>query len=262
MSLQGHKKRVLVAILILPILLFIIIKLPSYFFLILLCLAAGIGIWEFLKMYKVSKFFILLGVSLSVVFLLLNCFYWQLAFYYYSIFFIFISLLRLLSKRNPNFALVEISPLVIGILYIPTLLSFHWFIRLESWHWIIYLYSCIWCSDTAAYYIGKIFGKRKLYPEISPKKTWEGVYGSLAGGVIASVTLGKFLISKSFLTLFAIGILLGITSVFGDLVESMFKRDAGVKDSGILFSEHGGILDKIDAMLFGGVVLYFIIKII
>lgn len=262
MSLQDHKKRVLIVVFVLPILLFVIVKLPPYFFLILLCLASGIGMWEFLRMYKASNWSVWLGVLFSVVFLLLNCLYSYLAIYFYSIFFVLLTTSRLLIKRQPQSALSEISPLVIGILYIPTLLSFHWFIRLEGWQWIVYLYGCIWCSDTAAYYVGKIFGKRKLYPEVSPKKTWEGAYGSLVGGVIASVVLGNLLISESFFNLFIIGILLGFTSILGDLVESMFKRDAGVKDSGVIFSEHGGVLDKIDAMLFGGVVLHLITKVI
>lgn len=262
MNLQGHKKRILVALIVLPILLFIIIILPSYFFLGLLTLVNIVAVWEFLRIYKATKIFIIFAVVISTVLFLLNCFYSQFALYYYSVSFMIIALFRLFVKKNPQGALHDISPLIVGLLYIPTLLTFQWFLMVEGWYWIIYLYAVVWASDSFAYYIGKGFGKRRLYPEVSPKKTWEGAYGSLIGGSCTSLLIGSILLDKPFLTLLLVGFLLGLTSILGDLVESMFKRDAGVKDSSSLFSEHGGVLDKIDAMLFGAVILYFAIKFI
>lgn len=260
MSLQGHKKRIIVALISLPILIFIIIKLPSYFFFALLTLVNLVAMWEFLRMYKTSHIFIILGVILSILLFILNCFYWQFALYYYSASFLIISLVRLLITKQPVGSLQEISPLVVGLLYIPSLLTFHWFLREQGWQWIIYLYAVVWTADSFAYYIGKGFGKRKLYPEVSPKKTQAGAFGSLIGGIFASILLGYSLLNKSLSILFLIGILIGFISILGDLVESMFKRDAGVKDSSFFFPEHGGVLDKIDSLLFGGVLLYFIIK--
>lgn len=257
MSLQGHKKRIVIALIALPILVFIIVKLPSYFFLGLLTLVNIIAMWEFLRMYKTSNIFIVLGIILSIALFILNCFYWQFALYYYSISFLAITLFRLFVKKQPEHSLQDISTLVVGLLYIPTLLSFHWFIREEGWQWIIYLYAVVWTADSFAYYIGKGFGNRKLYSEVSPKKTWAGAYGSLIGGVLASLLLGYLFLNKSFSSMLLIGLLIGFISILGDLVESMFKRDAGVKDSSFLFPEHGGILDKIDALLFAGVLLYF-----
>ncbi len=260
MSLQGHKKRILIALIAIPILWFIIVKLPPSYFLALLTAATAIGMWEFLRMYKCSNTFILVGVVFAVIILLLNCFYYQFALYYYSLYFIAISLFRLFAKKQPSMALQDISPLIIGIMYIPTLIVFHWFLRLEGWQWIVYLYAVVWASDSFAYYIGKGFGKRKLYPEVSPKKTWAGAYGSLIGGAVTSIVLGSLLLGKPLIKLAIFGFAIGFISILGDLVESMFKRDAGVKDSGIWFSEHGGVFDKIDAMLFAGVLLYFGMK--
>lgn len=260
MSFQGHKKRVLVVVIVLPILLFIIIKLPSYFFLCLLVIVTQIGVWEFLKMYKASKFWILIGIVSSTVIFLLNCFYSNYALQYYATAFALIAIVRLIFKRNPQSALQEIAPVLVSLLYIPTLLSFQWFLRQEGWQWIVYLYGCVWIADIFAYYIGKGFGKKKLYPEVSPKKTLAGAYGSLIGGVLASLIIGGFLVHKPFISLFTMGFLIGSVSIFGDLVESMFKRDVGVKDSGFIFSEHGGILDKIDAALFAGLLLFFGMK--
>lgn len=262
MSLQGHKKRILVAAVALPLLLLYIIKLPAYLFVVLLVVVNAVGMWEFLKMYKTPKIWSIIGILFSVGLFLGNCFYLKHSLYFYALSFILISLARLFLKKQPQFALNDIAPLLIGLLYIPTLLSFQWFLRVESWQLIIYLYGSVWISDSFAYYIGKGFGRRKLYPEMSPKKTWEGAYGSVAGGVLGSLVIGSLLLSKPLSSLLIIGALIGIVSIFGDLVESMFKRDAGVKDSGFLFPEHGGILDKIDSMLFAGVLLYFAMKVL
>lgn len=262
MSLQGHKKRLIVALIALPILILFILKLPSYLFLGLLSLVNAIGMWEFLKMYRVNTFWCSFGIATSTIIFLMNCFYHQYALYYYGFAFITITTIRLFFKREPSNALIDISPLVVGLIYIPTLLSFHWFIREIGAHWIIYLFGVVWIADSFAYYIGKGFGKTKLYPEVSPKKTWAGAYGSLIGGVIASIILGSIFNEKQLITLSILGFAIGFISIFGDLVESMFKRDAGVKDSSFLFPEHGGILDKIDSMLFAGPFLYFAIKLL
>ncbi len=261
MNLQGHSKRILIALVVIPILVIIVVKLPSYFFFVLIGLVNLIATGEFLKMYRVSNTYLTLGILISTILFILNCFYWPYAILYYSLSFIIISTIRLFEKKQPQNALKDISPLVIGILYIPTLLVFLWFLRQDGWQWIIYLFTVVWASDSFAYYIGKGFGKRKLYPEVSPKKTWEGAVGSVSGGILASVVIGYLInLEKSFQSLILLGFLIGFISILGDLVESMFKRDAGVKDSSILFSEHGGVLDKIDAMLFAGIALYFSLR--
>ncbi|GAB5047115.1 phosphatidate cytidylyltransferase [Thermodesulfovibrio sp. TK110] len=260
MSLQGHKKRILVALIALPLLVLLIVKLPAYFFLALLTVVCAVGMWEFLKMYKTHYFWIGFGVLSSVILFLLNCFYPQLALHYYATAFVVITTTRLITKKNPQHALSEISSIMIGLLYIPALLAFQWFLRNHGWQWIIYLYAVVWSADSFAYYIGKGFGKKKLYPEVSPKKTWAGAYGSLIGGMIASLLFGHFLLSKPLIKLLIAGFLIGFISIFGDLVESMFKREAQVKDSSFLFPEHGGVLDKIDSMLFAGVLVYFFMK--
>lgn len=262
MNLQGHKKRIIVAIITLPVLLIIIVKLPKYYFLVLLSLVNVIAYWEFLRMYRVSPFWILTGVLVSTGVFLLNCFLWQYAIYYYSICFLLITVFRLFAKREPKMALQEISPIVIGLLYIPTLLPFIWFLREYGWQWIIYLFAVVWTADSFAYYVGKGFGKRKLYPEVSPKKTWAGAYGSIVGGIFASMLIDYLFFGISLINFAALGLTLGCITIIGDLVESMFKRDAGVKDSSPVFPEHGGVLDKIDAMLFAGFFLYFAIKVI
>ncbi len=260
MSLRGHTKRILIALIVLPILAFIIIKLPPQYFFGLIILVNIIGTWEFLRIYRLSNFWIYIGVLFSILIFLLNCFYYTYALYYYALSFMAITLFRLFFKRQPQGALNDISPIIIALMYIPTLLSFQWFLRAEGWQWLIYLYAVVWTADSFAYYFGKGFGKKKLYPEISPKKTWAGAYGSIIGGLFSSSLLGYFLFNLHLFSFVLMGLFIGFASILGDLVESMFKRDGGVKDSGFLFSEHGGVLDKIDAILYAGVILYFGMK--
>jgi phosphatidate cytidylyltransferase len=115
----------------------------------------------------------------------------------------------------------------------------------------------VWIADTAAYFSGRAFGRRKLAPQVSPGKTWEGVYGALLAVGLYAVALvplagrAGFLLPRSML---AIGLWTGFVllvagvSVFGDLFESLLKRHAGVKDSGALLPGHGGVLDRTDAL--------------
>ena len=116
----------------------------------------------------------------------------------------------------------------------------------------------VWIADTAAYFAGRAFGRRKLAPEVSPGKTWEGVYGGLAAVAIYALALvplagqGGFAGTVSPIAVIVwVGLALALAalSVVGDLCESLLKRQAGVKDSGRLLPGHGGILDRIDALL-------------
>lgn len=121
----------------------------------------------------------------------------------------------------------------------------------EGGHWIVFVLVVVWLGDTGAYFAGKAFGKGKLYPEVSPKKTWAGAWGGLAGSFAAGAVM-KLLFLKDvgwvdlvFLTLPGAAL-----AQMGDLVESLVKRSTGVKDSGAILPGHGGILDRIDAVLF------------
>ena len=171
--------------------------------------------------------------------------------------------IRLFSVRDPASSFRDISFTLLTLLYIPGLLAFQLLLRHNGPQWIIFLYGCVWMSDSAAYYIGKSIGKRKLYQEISPNKTVAGAVGSLVGGALSGWILDTVLVhsmgtGKSLL----IGVIVGAVTIVGDLVESMFKRDAGVKDSSSIVPGHGGILDKIDGVLFAGPVLSLVSEIL
>jgi phosphatidate cytidylyltransferase len=141
---------------------------------------------------------------------------------------------------------------------------------------LLFLFLCVWSGDIAALYIGKRYGKRKFAPHLSPNKTWAGAIASLVASVIfgmAIVLLGDWFSQQgsSFTSLhtsdpwwvfvlLAIG--LNAAAQFGDLLESALKRGAGIKDSGTLLPGHGGVLDRIDALLMAAPVLWLVIAVL
>ncbi|MFR9651520.1 MAG: phosphatidate cytidylyltransferase, partial [Rikenellaceae bacterium] len=113
---------------------------------------------------------------------------------------------------------------------------------------ILYILT-IWSNDTFAYLVGVPFGKHRLNERISPKKSWEGFFGGVIGGVAMSA-LAAYLLDASYLMWIGIGVITSVMGVAGDLIESMFKRTCGVKDSGQIFPGHGGWLDRFDGLIF------------
>jgi len=115
--------------------------------------------------------------------------------------------------------------------------------------WLLFVLLLVWGADSGAYMFGKMFGKHKLAPKVSPGKTWEGFLGGLVTSALIAVlfaTLAPLTVSTG--TLVICAIIATLASVLGDLTESMFKREAGIKDSGNLIPGHGGILDRIDSL--------------
>ena len=116
--------------------------------------------------------------------------------------------------------------------------------------WLLFVLVGTWVTDSGAYFAGRLFGKRKLIERISPKKTWAGVYG----GIIAAVVVSVIWATQTGLLptghAAALGAVLAVSCVVGDLVESMFKRARGIKDSGSIMPGHGGLYDRVDSLLF------------
>jgi phosphatidate cytidylyltransferase len=232
---------------------------PKYFIFLLIIMSV-VALSEFYAMYHVAGIFRFSGIFFGI--LILCTFYLSRGFLFHIIIFSVMALaaVRLFLKRDPRSSLYDTSIPVFGLLYIPGLLTFQAYIREIGPEWIILLYAAVWAADSMAYYIGTFIGKKKLYAEVSPKKTVAGAVGSLIGGVLGIVVMKNTLVSGlTVSSVFIIGIMIGAITVVGDLVESMFKRDAGVKDSGIIIPGHGGILDKLDGALFAGPVLFWLI---
>ena len=144
---------------------------------------------------------------------------------------------------------------ITGIVYIGLLASFLGLTKrdfgVNGGHLVVFVLVVTWVGDTGAYFAGRFLGKRKLYPAVSPGKTWAGAIGGLAASAASGVALKLLVIEDmSWFDVVALSVPGAALGQMGDLVESMLKRSTGVKDSGALLPGHGGILDRIDAVLF------------
>jgi len=257
-------KRIVVAVFALPILFAYLYYLPPMpYFLAFLIIVCVIAMSEFYKMYGLRSRLSIPGMLVGAALFYMICSYPEYIFEGIFFGFFILFMLRLFDEKTPEGSMLELGPLGVGFFYIAGFLSFQWSLRVAyGVEYIFFLYVSVWLADSMAYYIGKYLGKHKLYPSVSPNKTMEGAFGSLLGGAIGAVLVAKVFniqglsVPGAALT----GMVIGIATLLGDLIESMFKRDAGVKDSGTIIPGHGGVLDKIDGFLVAGPILYFIVR--
>ena len=152
--------------------------------------------------------------------------------------------------------------LAFGLIYIGLLGAHIVLLRYlpEGGAWLIIVSTITACSDSGAYFIGRAIGKHKLCPHISPNKTIEGALGGIVAGILGAI-LFAFLLLPDIYWLFLVfsSLLIAVVGIAGDLTESIVKRGTGTKDSGKCLAGHGGILDRVDSLLFAGPVLYYLI---
>ena len=171
--------------------------------------------------------------------------------------FCLIALFRLKEIRD---AAKDAALVLMGFLYLPLLLSHLVLIRMlpEGISWLFLIMVIVMVGDSAAYYVGSSIGKNRLYPAVSPKKSIEGSLGGLAGSVIgALLSKAIYFPELTVVDCVATALLLGTLGQLGDLFESLVKRSCGVKDSGAIFPGHGGILDRLDSILFAAPAAYY-----
>ena len=125
--------------------------------------------------------------------------------------------------------------------------------------WVALAILTTWGTDTAAYFVGTTLGKRPFFPRISPRKTIEGAIAGIIAGTLITIGIGIPFLHLSWPLAASLGLLTALATTFGDLAESLIKRQAGVKDSGNLIPGHGGALDRIDSLLFSGVAVYYFV---
>lgn len=286
MGLNSHLKRWLTALIGLPILYYLVALAPRwqfYGFLLALCV---VGLYEFYHFPpKTVPVFIQYSMYISAIILL-----WGVYAYFFVLPFIvfswvvipFIYYLVIFRSAPPHFS-EEIARTVLGPVYICLPLAMLMLVdRIPNgFHYILFWLVIIFMTDTGAFYCGRFFGKRKLCPAISPSKTVAGAIGGVAFAAFSVFLfpylfwLGYFIfrflgnerfaayvfpyVLRSFpftFSLIGLAMALSIGGQIGDLVESMLKRDHGVKDSGNILPGHGGILDRLDSLLFSIPVLF------
>jgi len=257
----------------------VIVSLIGIPIILALCLIGGIPFLIFVLAIGIYSFFefsqillkknisvnIFIG-GLSIAAIIINFYANFVEFEILSVFIILVLLLYELFN-NKQSAVYNLGGTLVGVFYIGYFSSFLILIRQyfnttgifynTGGYLIISLFATIWICDSAAFFLGTAFGKHKLFPRVSPQKSWEG---AIAGFVFAILTMiaAKAIIldSLSWTNVIWIGILIGIFGQFGDLVESLLKRDVGVKDSSSIIPGHGGVFDRFDSLLFAAPVVY------
>jgi len=255
-------QRIITAAILLPLLLLYLTKLPAVYFTWLLLLVCLLSLIEFYRMTGLALRMQAISLPVGLALVMAAYLNKDLASHLLLVGGVSIFVARLFILRYPESALKDSGIALIGLIYIPGLLTYQIALRGAGLEYILLLYGAVWASDSLALYTGKWLGKHKLYPQISPNKTVEGSLGSFVGGILAVLILNYFYGFVSLLDAVVLGFTLSAAGQIGDLIESMFKRDAEVKDSGNLFPGHGGILDKIDASLLAGPALFYVLKVL
>ncbi len=172
------------------------------------------------------------------------------------------NLLVFMLLTNPKDFVRRGASAAFAIFYIPFLAGFILLLSHEENGpaRILTLVVLVSCNDTFAYLFGVMFGRHPLAPHISPKKTWEGFTGSIIATTIGSALVFTLALDKSWWIGAAIGLMAVVTATCGDLIESAVKRDLSIKDMGTLLPGHGGILDRIDSVLFTGPAVWFVLE--
>jgi phosphatidate cytidylyltransferase len=174
---------------------------------------------------------------------------------------------QLISRTNSS-GIMAISTTLFGLMFVPWLLNFiqkiNFFPGVDGRFYVLYFILVTKFSDMGAYLVGSLIGRHKMIPRISPGKTWEGFSGAILVSTAASLVFVHFLGDKMAgmnpLHAIILGVLLSSTAVIGDLIESLFKREAGMKDSGNFFPGIGGILDLLDSLLFNAPIMYLYLR--
>lgn len=236
-------------------------------FSVLVCAIAAVGFYEILRMKDIALISVpgLLGFLAMLILVVPDV--WADAFLqivgYDSRLTVLYGLAALLLiytvlvKNKMTFD--EVGFIILGALYVG--LGFHYLIetRAAGLVFVVYCLLVVWTTDSGAYFVGRKFGKKKLWPEISPKKTVEGFVGGIVIAVLFAVAMQLITpFMSSMLTLIVVTIVASIIGQMGDLVESAIKRHYNVKDSGSILPGHGGILDRFDSLLFVLPLLHFL----
>jgi phosphatidate cytidylyltransferase len=263
-----HWKRWITALVALPLLILLIVKGGPTLFAIAIAAVAVVSLWEYFRIVfadhspAVPQIYLLWSYAACIGIVMVIAHYgFQAVAAISAIHLIGAAVLSIFRYKVTRDAPTVVLKQVFGVTYIAVFLSFLVLLYHESngIHWVSFLLVIIAAGDTGAYYAGRTFGRHKLCPAVSPKKTVEGAIGGLVGNVVLAV--GYKLLFMPFLSLpgaVLFALLVGAVGQTGDLFESEFKRSAGIKDSGNLLPGHGGFLDRIDALLFALPVAYIL----
>jgi phosphatidate cytidylyltransferase len=285
-------KRVLTALVLIPVVLLLVFKAPLWLFAVAVAGIIVLALHEYLNIAEAAQIKPFHWLTYAMALLLMYLFWtafvprprqflayspsaaWWLPFLLYPVVFG----IALVFRKDLKAGLAAAAVSGFGVLYIAGSLGLLLAFRADPFQNILILFVLfsVWGGDTAAYYVGRAIGKNKLAPVVSPNKSWEGAIASVVASVAVAFLVfhfheqldSWFSPHKTFFTkllevnvsaahVIGLGVVTNIAAQFGDLFESALKRGAGVKDSGTLLPGHGGILDRIDALLFAIPVVWY-----
>ncbi len=260
-------KRVIISLILVPLIMGVI-YLPSLFIFLFLIIWMGVANYEFLNLCDIKSSIFFIFSFAGIVFVL----YTQFKKVDFSSFFIFgyiligVVLWSFLegSKPTKSFLPLLFSPFYLGWLpgHILRLKQLSFFYKNGYWL-VLFPFVVTWINDTGAYFTGLWLGKHKLAPKLSPKKTWEGFLGGILwSGAFSIIYRYLFLPNFPLIGMIVSSVILGVVAEIGDIFESGFKRERGIKDSGRIFLEHGGFLDRIDSLIFTIPTFYYFLRIL
>ena len=265
------KKRVITALWGIPLVFLAVwFNVPLPWFLILAAVLGVLAVFEFYRMTGVWKTLPLaiFGMVWTLLFIIRPYYPAQMELHLLIVSAVGISLIMLVFLPKKDGLFSHWAWTLGGILYVGWLLSYLVALRLEPGtaafpnagrDFVFLALLATFGSDTAAYFVGKAWGRHKLAPSISPGKTWEGTIAGVIGAVIVAYLFtleAPLQLPLSWWQAILLGLAISVFGQLGDLVESLLKRNCGVKDSGALMPGHGGLLDRMDSVLFAGVVVY------
>ncbi|KAB3531347.1 phosphatidate cytidylyltransferase [Alkaliphilus serpentinus] len=256
-------KRIISGVLGIPILI-TVVWYGGYLLYLSLLIVSLIGIHEFYIAFKSKNIHPIRWIGYIITLIILSDFYFSGT--QGRILFLLVAttlLISIILLINNKYNIIDGAVTLYGIIYVGIFLGHIILISnsdKEAYIWLAFITA--WASDTFAYFAGNFFGKRKLCPTISPKKTVEGAIGGGLGSMLSCGIFGYLVIGENILAIIIIGLIGSIFSMLGDLTASIIKRHIGIKDYGNLIPGHGGILDRFDSILFTAPFVYYAITLL
>ncbi len=257
------KQRVLTALALVAVLLVVMLGLPPIATVLLITLLVLVGAWEWAAFIGNGSNSARVAFTLAIGLSLAGCFYlyanvpgtvhvvmtaamvwWMVAFFW-----VCLAPARVHPLAAGLAGLLALVPCWLALAYVT--------LTTQSTSWVLFTLALVWAADTGAFFAGRWFGRVPLAPRVSPKKTWEGVFGGMLASALVAWVAGRYLFSVDVWPFVVTCIAVAALSIVGDLTESMLKRAVGLKDSGTVFPGHGGMLDRIDSVTAAAPALVF-----
>ena len=241
-------------------------------FIVLLSIATAIGAWELSTALREKKWYVPRVPAVVGSVLIMPATYfggpaiqWLASIAIVAALIVWRTVHLLFERRKANFQTLKRTVRDFGaaaflVIYLPLTLSFGMLLlrRDDGQWWVLAFVTTVALIDSAGYLFGRIFGKNKLAPGVSPKKTWEGLAASIVIGTISAVSFTVFVLGGAWWVGIVLAAALILAAVFGDLAESLIKRDLGIKDMSTWLPGHGGMMDRLDSMLPSSLMTYLV----